>query len=319
MKLKKYIDFISESEKFNSLGEWVESLIEDDYVKNIVGRYTKDINPGIDLSNAINILDKRTQSEIKSQIEEYLQNGIKDKDPNIIVSTNIEELTESEITMAGKGIFSSFLKSLTALGQKMINANWEKCPDNFLLFYYYPNLNSIDVKSIFNRFKSLSRYSDMIDYGKNEVNLYYGVRCDGIFEYGIIYDDKTSPIGEFKLSSSSIKWITTLESQSAHSLKKELVNLTLSDIITLGRIKTDMKDFNPGYHEKKLAPILKDKVISFGYYGVGRWDNGKLDEGEFINIKTNFTNWLLSKRWGSKVLISVKPQSFWLYIHIKLK
>ena len=319
MKLKKYLDFISEdSNLFNSVGEWVESLIDDEYVKNIVGRYTKEINPDIDLSNAINVLDKRTQSEIKSQIEEYLQNGIQNKEPEMTASTDIEELTESEITMAGKGIFSSFLKSLTALGQKMMEATWEKCPDNFLLFYHYPNLSSVDVKNIFGRFKSLSRYSDMIDYGKNEINLYYGVKCDGTFEYGISYDNLL-PIGKFKLSASSIKWITTLQSQSAHSLKKELVNLSFTDIITLGKIKTDMKEFNPGYHEKRLAPMMKDKVISFGYYGIGRWDNGKLDEGELMNVKNNFTTWVVSKKWGSKVLISVKPQSFWLYIHVKLK
>lgn len=237
----------------------------------------------------------------------------------MVASTDLEELTESEITMAGKGIFSSFLKSLTALGQKMMEATWEKCPENFLLFYYYPNMSSQDVKSIFNRFKSLSRYSDIIDYGKNEVNLYYGVKCDGNFEYGVMYDDKLSPIGQFRLSSSSIKWITTLQSQSAHSLKKELVNLNISDILTLGKIKTDMKGFNPGYHEKRLAPMMKDKVISFGYYGIGKWDNGKLDDGELMNVKNNFTTWVVSKKWGSKVLISVKPQSFWLYIHIKLK
>ncbi len=320
MKLKKYIDFIKEdSTGFNSIGEWVESLIDDDYIKNIVNRYTNEIDPDIDLSNAINILDKRTQSEIKSQIEQYLQNGIEEKEPEMVASTDLEELTESEITMAGKGIFSSFLKSLTALGQKMMEATWEKCPENFLLFYYYPNMSSQDVKSIFNRFKSLSRYSDIIDYGKNEVNLYYGVKCDGNFEYGVMYDDKLSPIGQFRLSSSSIKWITTLQSQSAHSLKKELVNLNISDIITLGKIKTDMKGFNPGYHEKRLAPMMKDKVISFGYYGIGKWDNGKLDDGELMNVKNNFTTWVVSKKWGSKVLISVKPQSFWLYIHIKLK
>lgn len=321
MKLKKYSEFIIESNSngFNSLGEWIESLIDDDYVKNIISRYTKDIDPDIELSNAINILDERTKSEIKSQIDNYLENGIEEKDPTVIASTDIEELTESEITMAGKGIFSSFLKSLTALGQKMMESNWEKCPENYLLFYYYKNLDAQSVKTIFNRFKSLSRYNEMINYGKNEVDLYYGVKCDGNFEYGISYESQMSPIGQFKLSQSVIKWITTLESQSAHSLKKELVNLTYDNIITLGRIKTDMKTFQPGYHEKKMAPMLKDKVISFGYYGIGRWDNGKLDEGEFMNIKTNFTNWLLSKKWGSKVLISVKPQSFWLYIHLKLK
>ena len=38
-----------------------------------------------------------------------------------------------------------------------------------------------------------------------------------------------------------------------------------------------------------------------------------------MNIKNNFTTWLLTKKWGSKVLISVKPNSFWLYLHLKLK
>lgn len=111
MKLKKYNEFIIESNSngFNSLGEWVESLIDDDYVKNIISRYTKDIDPDIELSNAINILDERTKSEIKSQIDNYLENGIEEKDPTIVASTDIEELTEAEITMVGKGIFSSFL------------------------------------------------------------------------------------------------------------------------------------------------------------------------------------------------------------------
>jgi hypothetical protein len=230
-----------------------------------------------------------------------------------------ESLKETEVTMAGKGIFSSFLKSLTALGKKMTDPNWEKCPDNFLLFYYYQNLDSKSVKEIFNRFKSLLKYSDIIDYQQNEVNLYFGVKCDGQFEYGVLYDSKLSPIGQFKISQSVIKWITSLQSQSAHSLKKELVNLNYVDIITLGKIKTDMKEFNPGYHEKRGQVIVKDKVISFAYYGVGKWSEGKMDEIEFANIKSKFNTWLLTKKWNDKILISVTSKSFWLHIQIKLK
>lgn len=349
MRLKKYIEFIKENKQvgFNSTGEWVESLISDEYIKNIVGRFTRDIDPDIDLASAINLLDKKVQGDIKHQIENYLQNGIESKQPmanvssvalsgsNIYVNSgdiSVEELTEdvlqaqvqpqsqqAEITMAGKGIFTSFLKSLTALGHKMAEANWETCPENFLLYYYYKDLDSKSVQEIFNRFKSLSKYSDKIDYGKNEVSLYFGVKCDGQFEYGVCYDDKLTPIGKFKLSQSAIKWITLLESKSAHSLKKELVNLNYADILLLGKIKTDMKEFNPGYHEKKGIITLKDRIISFGYYGVGVWNQGKLDEGELMKIKNNFTTWCLSKKWGTKVLISVKPESFWLYIHIKLK
>ena len=327
MIIKKYIQFIKEnSGDFNSLGEWVDSLSDDSYIMNIVNRYLGDIGPDIELSNAINLLDDNEQRDIKSQIEEYLQNGLTEVEPKILASTNIEELTESleapvqeqEISVAGKGVFSSFLKSLTALGKKESTPDYENCPEDFLIFYSYQNLDSNGVKMIFSRFKSLLRYSDMIDYVKNEINLYFGIKCDGQFEYGISYDSLL-PIGQFKLSQSSIKWLVQLESKSAHSLKKELVNLTYNDILLLGSIKRDMKEFNPGYHEKRSYPTITDKVISFGYYGVGRWDNGKLDDGEYMNIKNNFTTWVLSKKWGSKVLVSVKPQSFWLYIHIKLK
>jgi hypothetical protein len=317
--IKRYLEFIKENlNGFNSLGEWIESLMEDEYVRNIIARYTKDSDHSIDLSNAINILDDKTKQEIKAQIDHYLENGIEEKEPQFLVSTDLEPLTESEITVAGKGIFISFLKSLTSLGQKEVQPSWEKCPDGFLLFYHYPNLQSEDVKQVFSRFKSLTRYLDIVDYQKNETDLYFGIKCDGNFEYGVHYD-VLKPIGQFRLSQSVIKWICQTESKSASSLKKELVNLTLADVITLGKIKTDMLTFNPGYHEKKLSPMLKDRVISFGYFGVGRWDNGKIDEGELMNVKNNFTTWLLTKRWGSKVLISVKPNSFWLYLHLKLK
>ena len=68
-----------------------------------------------------------------------------------------------------------------------------------------------------------------------------------------------------------------------------------------------------------MRPKLKDRVLSFGYQGIGKWDNGKLDESELANLKGNFVTWLLNKSWGSKFLISVKASSYWLYIHIKLK
>lgn len=206
--IKKYLQFINENQinEFNSLGEWVESLIHDEYIKNIISRYTNEIDPSIDLSNAINILDEKTKQEIKAQIDHYLEHGIEEKEPQFLISTDIESLTESnaeEITIAGKGIFTSFLKSLTSLGQKEAIPSWEKCPEDFLLYYYYPNLQSEIVKQIFSRFKSLTRYLDLIDYQRNEVNLYFGIKCDGDFEYGFHYENNFA-IGRFKLSQSAI-------------------------------------------------------------------------------------------------------------------
>jgi hypothetical protein len=325
--IKRYLQFIRESESTeqNSIGEWVESLIDDEYIKNIVTRYTIDVDTDIKLANAINILDENIQQDIKLQIDKYLAKGIEEKEPDLIASTEIEPVSEAveamaqeEISMAGKGIFTSFLKALTSLGQKESQPNWERCPDNFLIYYFYPNLSSDLVKQIFSRFKSLSRYLDSIDYQKNELSLYFGVRCDGNFEYGLYYD-VPKPIGCFRLSQTAIRWMCQLESKSATSLKKEIVNLSLSDVITLGRIKTDMLSFNPGYHESKDKTRLQDKIISFGYKGLGKWDNGKFDDNELTNVKGAFTKWLSTKKWISKVLISVKPGGYWVYLHIKLK
>jgi hypothetical protein len=322
MIIKRYIQFISEStiEDFNSLGEWVESLMNDEYIRNIVIRYTDEFDPHLRISNVINLLDSHTQNEIKGQVQRYLETGIEEKEPYVLVSTETEELLESiqEITVSGKSVFNSFLKSLTALGKKESKPNFENCPDDFLLFYSHINLLYTDVKQIFSRFKSLSRYIDIMDYQKNELGIYYGLKCDGSFEYGFLYDSPIA-IGRFKITPKIVKWLLQIESKSSESLKRELINLSHSDIILLGQIKKDMSTFNPGYFEKKAQPVVMNKVISFGYYGFGKWDNGKLDEGELENLKSNFSTFALSKKWGDKILMSIKPESFWLKIHIKLK
>lgn len=317
--IKRYFEFINESfDGFNSFGEWVESLYNDYYIKNIVNRYISEIDTDIRLGNALNLLDSKNKSEIKNQIENYLSKGIEDKDTSISSSVDVTPLIESEITMSGKSIFHCFLKTLTALGQKEKVANFEICPDDFIIFFYYDNLSAEIVKGVFDRFRSLSVYLDLIDYGKNETNLYFGIKCNGELEYGISYENRI-PIGSFKLTNSVIKWINNLDAKSAFSLKKELVNLNNSDITTLGNIKNDMFSYNPGFYENKMKPVLKDRILSFGYSAIGKWDNGKLDEGEFINLKNNFTTWVVSKKWSDKVLISLKPGSYWLYFHIKLK
>ena len=329
--IKRYLEFIKEDlNGFNSLGEWIESLIEDEYVRNIIARYTQDSDPSINFINAINILDDKTKTEIRQQVDQYLETGILEREPTIISSIDTTELlsesiqsqtqsqSQSEISPAGKGIFTSFLKALTALGKKESTPIWSECPAEFLLYYQFSDLESEVVKQIFSRFRSLSKYLMLVDYQQNHLSLYFGVTNVGEIEYGIKYEQRFT-IGQFKLSQSNIKWLLSLESKSAQSLKKEIVNLGYGDFLTLGQIKNDMKDFRPGYSEKSLFPILRDRIFTFGYYGVGRWDNGVLDQGEYENIKTNFTNWLMQKKWSSKVLISVKPQSFWLYFHIKLK
>jgi len=86
--IKKYKHFIKEDA--DNFGEWVENYSDDEYVKNIINRFIKDIDPTIRVANSINLLDDNEQADIKSQIEEYLANGIEDKETSVSVRTIIE-------------------------------------------------------------------------------------------------------------------------------------------------------------------------------------------------------------------------------------
>lgn len=317
MNIKRYSEFINESTQ--NLGAKVESMYdEDDYVKNIVNRFIGEIPSDVRLSNAVNMLDDKTRQEISHLLDEYQSKGIEEKDPIFSFSTDLETLTESEITQGGKGAFTSFLKVMTALGQKDLIPDFESCPAEFILFYPSTNIDTSTVKSVLGRYRSLARFVEDVDYTQNELRLYYGVTCDGEVEYGAIAEHK-GRFGGFRLTQSAIKWINTLEMKSLFSLKKELVNLNQKDLKNMGSIKHDLVSYSPGYSEGSMAPTICDRIMSFGFKGVGRWDNGVLDEGELQNLKSNFISWMMGKKWSDKVLISVKASSYWLYIHLKLK
>ena len=317
MFIKRYERFIKEGRQ--SLGERVESLYDShEQVKNIVNRFLGEIGPGVRLANAVNLLDEETQGEIAAMIDEYERNGVVEKEPVVAFSTDLEPLTESEITPGGKGAFTSFLKVMTALGQKEVTADHESCPADFLLYYPSTEIETATAKTVLGRYRSLSRFVDDVDYTQNHLRLYFGVRCDGDLEYGTATEE-LSPFGRFKLTGSSIKWVNGLDLKSASALKKELVNLGSKDIATLGRIKADMAGYDPGYSEATMQPTLSDRIMSFGFKGVGRWDNGVLDQGEMDNLKANFVNWVMGRRWSGSVMVSLKATSYWLYIHIKLK
>ena len=81
----------------------------------------------------------------------------------------------------------------------------------------------------------------------------------------------------------------------------------------------EMDKFQPGYFEQKMVPLVNDRIITFGYYGVGKWDNGQLDSGELMNVKNNLKNFLSKYKWSEKIQISVVPSKFWVYINIKIK
>jgi hypothetical protein len=318
--IKKFNQFISESfskEIHHSLGEYIEQLAKtDEYIQMIVSQITDKIEPHIRLSNAVNLLDDLSKVEILKRVENYLNGVGGSTDVSAIVDINALSKEESIKESYGKNVLTTFFKCLTALGFKENSPESKETPSDFLLFFKFSNLDSERVKGVFNRFKSLQ--SIHIEPSSPTINLYFGIKCDGIFEYGY-YVNQLNPIGFFKLTKSIYNQLKLSDLKATSGLKKVLINFNFEDITLMSKIKMEMLTFNPGYTEQKMTPQINDRIITFGYYGCGKWDNGQLDAGEFENVKNNLKTFLMKYKWSEKIMISVQPSKFWVYIQIKMK
>lgn len=312
--IKRYSQFVHESysqEEHHSIGEYVGGLAEkDEFIKMIVGQYTKDVDASINMANAINVLDDLTKVEILKRVENHL-NGV-EGEVSVGTSTPVDLLEESY----GFNVLTTFFKCLTALGFKDNTPESKEVPSEFLIFFKLGGVDSSKIESVFKRFKSLS--SIKIDYTHPKMGLYFGIRNSGSFEYGVYYDDLL-PIGTFKLNKKSFNSLKLSELKSSSGLKKMLVNLSLADIILMGKIKSEMDKFNPGYFQQKMIPIINDRVMTFGYHGVGKWDNGQLDQVEKEKVVSSLKSFLSKYKWSEKVQIRVYADKFWIYIDVKLK
>jgi hypothetical protein len=315
--IKRYNDFIQESfskEDHHSLGEYIEQLAEnDEFIQMIVGQMTGDIDASIRMSNAINLLDDLQKVELLKRVENHL-NGVEGKTH---VSATVDAKTVEPIDETyGKNVLTTFFKCLTALGFKENSPQTNEVPTEFLMFFKLGGVDSSRIEGVFNRFKSLQSIN--VDYSHPTMGLYFGIKCDGNFEYGYYYDELI-PIGQFKLTKSIYNQIKLSELKSASGLKKILVNLNFEDVVLMSKIKVEMDKFSPGYFEQKMVPQILERTMTFGFYGVGKWDNGQLDAGEFENVKSNLKTFLMKYKWSEKIMISVQPSKFWVYIQIKLK
>lgn len=315
--IKRYNDFIQESfsqENHHSLGEYIEQLAEnDEFIQMIVGQMTGDIDVSIRMSNAINLLDDLQKVELLKRVENHLN----DVEGKTHVAATVDATTVESIDEAyGKNVLTTFFKCLTALGFKENSPQTNEVPTEFLMFFKLSGVDSSRIEGVFRRFKSLQSIN--VDYSHPTMGLYFGIKCDGLFEYGYYYDELI-PIGQFKLTKSIYNQIKLSELKSASGLKKILVNLNFEDIVLMSKIKVEMDKFSPGYFEQKMVPQILERTMTFGYYGVGKWDNGQLDAGEFENVKNNLKAFLMKYKWSEKIMISVHPSKFWVYIQIKLK
>lgn len=225
------------------------------------------------------------------------------------ISENQQPITETEISKAGKNIFNTFTKIITALGLKD-NDPYDPCPGNFLIFYYFENIDGQNLNNLFQRYRSLSLYTEYIN--KDQVDLYFGVRSDGYIEYGISYEDNeiVYKIGEFRINETSLKWLLLLKTKSINSLKKYIIDLTGKNIKMLGQIKKDIYEYKPGNFGGRKYSIDRG-IITFEYFG--------LDINNLQEIKNEFNKYVLSKSWGKKVLTKVTTDNMKVYFSVKLK
>ncbi len=303
--IKKYFEF-SEYGKFNTIGEYIESLCDDEFIRSLVGEYTKEMDPKVRVSNSINLLGDYEKIQILKRVESHINGS--DSKPEITVSADINE-------SYGKGIFTTFLKCLTALGLKE-NQPVKETPNDFLLMFKFENLDYLKVESVFKRFKSLQVAE--INY-EPDMKLYFGIKLNSEFEYGYISSNKINKIGNFTLNKSVLNWIKTSDLKSLSGLKKSITDLSQKDIVLFGKIKSEMDKFKPEYFDQKMIPIIQDRIITFGYHGWGNWNMGKLNESDMIKFKDNVKEFLSKYKWSDNVLMSTSSNQFWIYIKIKIK
>lgn len=322
--IKKYFEFIGESNNLIdgiSIGEWIENASKgNQYLLNIISGYTQEIDPTIRLANAINLLSEENQKFLLSEVQEYFERGEDDgKKVDAIAYTSVD-LNENNGSMGGKNLFKSFLKILTALGQKdSVILDWDKTPQNYLMVFKTDILNILEVKSVMSRYEFFNNFINQIEYTHNECKLFYALSNDLTVEYGVLCDGQKVNFGVFRMTKGMINWLMTIDSSSITPLKKILVGVGYDKLLLMSKIKSDMKDFFPGSSQSKSTPRIKDDIITFGFHGLGRWDNGTFDEGELENCKQNFRNYIQKFKWAQNVLMSVDWDQFWVYFNIKLK
>ena len=224
-------------------------------------------------------------------------------------------INESSEIKAGKNVFKSFLKALTALGLKNIS-NSKKLPKGYFLYYIARDINANNIKSIFNRFRSLSMLTSILD-NENNCNIYFAINTNMVFEYG--FSTKSNiPIGKFLVNRTNLNWILGLQSPSATSLKKDLIQMDIKRMSIFCKIISVIDLFNLK-SQSITGPVLNGEVLSFGYYGAGQWNNGDLDANEYNNLKSTFKNWISKYKWSKEILVNISYHSFWVYFNIKIK
>lgn len=309
MYIKKWPNFIKES-----FGLQVQKMADNNpELKNIINGFLVGIDPKLNMASAVDSLDDTKKGDIKSAIEKY-----KSGESRKSVSTSTKQIQKTETNP--KKIFQILLKVITALGKKEeAKTKWNKNTEDWIYYYEVENVNMIALKNIANRFQSISRYVEKIDYTLNHIDIYFGIKTDNTFNFGFSKEkDFNLHIGSFDLNASNFKFLLLLDSPSAWSLKKDLVNMDINKIKMVSKIKKAMNSFQISA-QKKSFDVIEDNILSFGFYGIGVWNDTTLDPNYLQTLREKVKNYLLQFNWADKIKIVLNYSEFWVYLNIKLK
>jgi hypothetical protein len=312
--IKNYSNFIKEDK---DIAKKIISLSQDDsYAKSLLSKYCGKFDTSVDLYSIISLLDKDIQKDLLFKIKEYRFK--EEEEANVFANTDLNLLESTQVT-AGKNLFNCFLKILTALGCKNIEVNNELAPKEFLFYLSTNDIDYLDIRMVSSRFKYLDMLIENLKNISQTAKLYYGLRNDMVVEYGLTYQDTSHKIGEFKFNFETYESLSNSSLLALFNFKNHLKKFNYEKLKIFGTTKEAMNNFNPGYFENQSKPTIKDDIMSFGYFGIGRWDNGFMDHNEVQSVKNNLKNYLIQFPWSEKIQLSIVAKELWLYINIKLK
>lgn len=302
----RYNNFIVESTfqecctEYGTFGRWVEKEVEgNDYLSTIIAPFISKVKPDIRLANAVDLLGEFDQKQIYLMIKSEKEKK--------------NENTSNE-NLGGKNIFKSFLKAAYSLGIGDLD---KKTSSEYLIYYESNSINDDLILQSFTRFKSLQvLYKKTIE--NQECKLFFGVDLSLNFTYGILTVSGRIILGTFKFNKSSFEWTKSLGLNIFSKFKMDIIELSWDDFSLLIKVAKFMQAYPLG-DKSKFNLIWSQYILTFSYYGVSKWDNGVLDAGEYMNIKSNLKTRLSSESWSKRVLVNVSADDFYLKISFKLK
>lgn len=299
---KTYISDDKERKDFPTDGLYVEYLYNlNDGLKNLIKDYIEEYDPTIRVSNVI---------------DNMMPEGIRINLLDALSRMHMDEISES--IKPGRNVFKSFLKVVSAMGGRSNHNIGINTPDSFIIYYRVDNIDTDKFKSIIdNRFKSLKNYIELSN--DIDTHIYFGITLDNKFEYGIVSGNNHNMVGTFTLTESSKKWLIGLNSQSATSLKKDLIETSTTDIKLLSRIKSDVISTLNGELLQRSGIYLDDNILVVPINDIGIWKDGAITDESLKGVRVKLNSLILKYKWSDKVLTSITPDNYNIIFFIKLK